>query len=76
MKEQIPMYSKEDAINEAFRMKDFVDQGAAKDYSSAEKKVESENAIIGSQNKSLDEIGVKVDKQLSPTFGIIFEKKQ
>ncbi len=31
--------------------------------------------FVGSQEKPLEEIGVKVDKQLSPTFGIIFEKK-
>ncbi len=31
--------------------------------------------FVGSKGKTLKEIGVKVDKQLSPTFGIIFEKK-
>jgi len=30
--------------------------------------------FVGSKGKTLEEIGVKVDKQLSPTFGIIFEK--
>lgn len=28
--------------------------------------------FVGSKDKTLEEIGVKVDKQLSPTFGIIF----
>lgn len=31
--------------------------------------------FVGSQGRPLQEIGVNVDKQLSPTFGIIFEKK-
>lgn len=30
--------------------------------------------FVGSKGKTLEEIGVTVDKQLSPTFGIIFEK--
>jgi len=36
---------------------------------------EGELTFVGSQEQPLEEIGVKVDKQLSPTFGIIFEKK-
>jgi len=35
---------------------------------------EGKLTFVGSQEKSLEEIGVKVDKQLSPTFGIIFDK--
>lgn len=34
---------------------------------------EGKLTFVGSQEKSLEEIGVKVDKLLSPTFGIIFE---
>jgi len=45
MKEQMPMYSKEQAENEASRMQELIEQGEAKDYSSAEKKVEREAAI-------------------------------
>lgn len=32
--------------------------------------------FIGSQEKSLKDIGVEVDKELSPTFGIIFDKSR
>ena len=45
MKEQMPVYSKEQAENEASRMQELVEQGEAKDYSSAEKKVEREVAL-------------------------------
>ena len=34
---------------------------------------EGQTTFVGSQGRTLDEIGVKVNKQLSPTFGIIFE---
>jgi len=34
---------------------------------------EGQTTFIGSQGRTLEEIGVKVDKQLSPTFGIMFE---
>lgn len=30
--------------------------------------------FVGSKDKPLEALGIKVDKQLSPTFGIIFEK--
>jgi len=37
---------------------------------------EGRTVFVGSQRRTLDEIGVKVDKQLSPTFGIIFEPEK
>ncbi len=33
---------------------------------------EDQLTFVGSQNRTLQEIGIQVDKQLSPTFGIIF----
>jgi hypothetical protein len=53
------------------------DRGFASAYWSGEEFAavkEGKLTFVGSQEKSLEEIGVKVDKQLSPTFGIIFEK--
>ena len=53
------------------------DRGFASAYWSGEEFAavkEGKLTFIGSQGKSLDEIGVKVDKKLSPIFGIIFEK--
>lgn len=53
------------------------DRGFASAYWSGEEyaAVKQGNlTFVGSQEKSLEEIGVKVDKQLSPTFGIVFEK--
>lgn len=53
------------------------DRGFASAYWSGEECAavkQGKLTFVGSQEKSLDDIGVKVDKQLSPTFGIIFEK--
>ncbi len=53
------------------------DRGFASAYWSGEEYAAVKDGkliFVGSQGKSLEEIGVKVDKQLSPTFGIIFEK--
>ncbi len=54
------------------------DKGFASAYWSGEDFAavkEGDLTFVGSKAKSLDEIGVKVDKQLSPTFGIIFGQK-
>lgn len=53
------------------------DRGFASAYWSGEEFAavkEGGLTFVGSKGKTLEEIGVKVDKQLSPTFGIIFEK--
>lgn len=53
------------------------DRGFASAYWSGEEFAavkEGNLTFVGSQKKTLEEIGVKVDKQLSPTFGIIFGK--
>ncbi|MDD4332497.1 MAG: hypothetical protein PHT51_00060 [Patescibacteria group bacterium] len=54
------------------------DRGFASAYWSGEGYAavkEGNLTFVGSKEKTLQEIGVKVDKELSPTFGIIFEKK-
>lgn len=51
------------------------DRGFASAYWSGEEFAavkEGKLTFIGSQGKSLEELGIKVDKQLSPTFGICF----
>ncbi len=53
------------------------DRGFASAYWSGEEFAavkEGALTFVGSKEKTLEEIGVRVDKQLSPTFGIIFEK--
>lgn len=53
------------------------DRGFASAYWSGEGYAavkEGNLTFVGSKEKTLEEIGVKVDKQLSPTFGIIFLK--
>lgn len=53
------------------------DRGFASAYWSGEEFAavkEGDLTFVGSKGKTLEEIGVKVDKQLSPTFGIIFKK--
>ena len=53
------------------------DRGFASAYWSGEDFAavkEGELTFVGSKEKTLEEIGVTVDKQLSPTFGIIFPK--
>ena len=53
------------------------DRGFASAYWSGEEYAavkQGKLTFIGSQSKSFEELGIKVDKQLSPTFGICFEK--
>ena len=68
---------KEDEIN-GVKMRIYnSDRGFASAYWSGEEYAaveEREATFVGSQERSLEEIGIKVDKQLSPTFGIIFKK--
>lgn len=51
MKEQIPQYSFDEAQEESFRLKELIEQGEAKDYSAAEKRVEREKAITEIKGK-------------------------
>lgn len=54
------------------------DAGFASAYWSGEEFAavkEGDLTFVGSKGKALADVGVKVDKQLSPTFGIIFPEK-